>query len=269
MLKRIGFCLVIVFFMVAVLSPAIVFAAQSYTPLAPIPGTFSSDCNGNDCLLSTYLAGAFKLGIAIAGLLAFLMIVIGGFQYATTDSITGKSDGLAKVRQAVGGLILALASYLIIYQINPSLAQLDLSFGGPIEGRDALNVTDGLFLEVREYKYENDILTSDIVRKKLRENREEFERALQSNDPEVREQADILRTTHFPVSLGVTGRQVVDALYEGNFAVAEQKLEVLKSSKDTFLSELRSTGQTTGAAEWEEFLNGTIEDYENRLNQQQ
>ena len=111
-------------------------AAQNYVPLAPIEGTTIGPCATSDpsnpnCKtnLSVYLTGIFKVGVAGAGVLAFLMIVWGGFTYLSTDVITGKEEGKARIERAVGGLILALTSYIILNTINPKLVELDLYFG--------------------------------------------------------------------------------------------------------------------------------------------
>ncbi|GEM_PF-5647708 len=104
---------------------------SDYTPLAPIEGTYDTATGKTN--LATYLTGIFKVGVAGAGVLAFLMIVWGGFTYLSTDVITGKEEGKARIERAVGGLILALTSYIILNTINPSLVSLDLYFGAPAD----------------------------------------------------------------------------------------------------------------------------------------
>ncbi|PIQ91351.1 MAG: hypothetical protein COV70_04240 [Parcubacteria group bacterium CG11_big_fil_rev_8_21_14_0_20_39_22] len=165
-LKRyIPFLAVIALLLFILFLPAISIAATSeYTPLAPIPGTTVQDCSlaGESCTtnLSVYVRGIFTTGIAIAGALAFLMIVIGAFQYMSTDAISDKSEGKDKILRSVGGLVLALASFLILNTINPDLISLkgtDLpsELGG---GFREVTDTDGPFLltyalKVYEYKY--------------------------------------------------------------------------------------------------------------------
>ncbi len=123
--------------------------AADYVPLAPIPGTvpstgctdptaanYSGDCGTN---LPTYLTGIFKIGIAAAGVLAFLMIVYGGFIYLSTDAITGKEEGRTYIGRAIGGLLLALAAYIILNTINPALVALNLDFGPATGARGGLS----------------------------------------------------------------------------------------------------------------------------------
>ena len=108
-------------------SVVLVASAQGYIPLAPIEGTLKAGSNTTD--LPTYLAGIYKVAIAAAGALAFLMIVWGGFTYVTAESIGGKDAGREYIQNAIGGLVLAIASYVLLYTINPALVQLNLDFG--------------------------------------------------------------------------------------------------------------------------------------------
>lgn len=120
--------------LLAASAPRESYAEIDYVPLAPIEGTVNASGKTN---LSTYLTGIFKVGVAGAGALAFLMIVWGGFTYFSTDVITGKEEGKARIQRALGGLLLALTSYIILNTINPKLVELDLYFGAPArqEGR--------------------------------------------------------------------------------------------------------------------------------------
>lgn len=106
---------------------------DQYTPLAPLPGT-TQDCvtdeKGNiNCTtdIQTYVPGIFKLAIGIAGVLAVLMIIIGGVEYITTDAIQGKSDGKARIQNALRGLVLVLVSWILLYTINPKLTVFNLN----------------------------------------------------------------------------------------------------------------------------------------------
>lgn len=108
----------------------------NYTPLAPLPGTtVDTACNPAQtnppdpkCQtnLTTYLPGIFKLAIGIAGVLAVIMIVIGGVQYLSTDAISGKSDGKEKITNALIGLLLAIGAFVILNTINPGTLSLTL-----------------------------------------------------------------------------------------------------------------------------------------------
>ena len=69
----------------------------------------------------TYLTGMVKLLIMVAGVLAVIMIMLGGIQYMSSDAISGKEEGKEKITQALFGLLLAIASWLILNTINPDL----------------------------------------------------------------------------------------------------------------------------------------------------
>lgn len=102
-------------------------AQVTYVPLEAIPGITA----GVAVNLPTYLVAMFKLLIGVAAALAVIMITIGGVQYMSTDAISGKSEGKEKVRQALFGLLIAIAAWLILYTINPSLTGLNLTISGP------------------------------------------------------------------------------------------------------------------------------------------
>jgi len=113
-------------------------AADPYTVLAPLPCI--PDTGKNTCTVNghTYQAGDtitqvdFKsyvqyivnLAIALSAVTAVFMIVWGGFEYTTSTIPLMKTDGLKKVKNAVFGLILVLASYLILRTIDPRLVQV-------------------------------------------------------------------------------------------------------------------------------------------------
>ncbi|MBP6855274.1 MAG: D-alanyl-D-alanine carboxypeptidase family protein [Candidatus Pacebacteria bacterium] len=97
---------------------------DSYCLLAPIPGI--SEVNPANTDLGDYLNIIIKFAIGFAGALAVIMMVLGGIQYMSTDALSGKSEGRERITYALGGLLLALASYLILNTINPNLVNLHL-----------------------------------------------------------------------------------------------------------------------------------------------
>lgn len=100
-----------------------------YTVLAPLPGTTNvENCTGTDCktTLEKYLPGVFKLAIGLSAVFAVLMIVIGGFQYISTDAIQKKTDGKERIKNALYGLVLVISAWLILNTINPKLLELRL-----------------------------------------------------------------------------------------------------------------------------------------------
>lgn len=96
-----------------------------YTVLAPLPGTTKADSLKTD--LPTYLPGIFNLAIGLSAAFAVFMIVLGGFQYMSTDALQKKQDGKQRIQNAIYGLFLVIGAWLILYTINPNLLKLDLN----------------------------------------------------------------------------------------------------------------------------------------------
>ena len=125
----------IIMIMGVLCTPTLIIRAQTtgqYTLLEPlpcIPGT------GNNCTkgsttptvnIQTYVVYIFKIMIAVAVFATVVMVIIGGFQYMLTDSVTKKGDAKSPIQNALMGLTGALFSYLILYTINPQLVNISL-----------------------------------------------------------------------------------------------------------------------------------------------
>lgn len=75
--------------------------------------------------IADYVAGAFKYAVGIAAILAAVMMMIGGFQYLTAGGDTGQvMKGKEKITNAILGLSILLASYLVLATVNPELVNL-------------------------------------------------------------------------------------------------------------------------------------------------
>ena len=97
-------------------------AETSYTPLAPLPGTYTGGVDSETTNLSLYLSGAIKLLIALGAGLSILVAIIGGTQYVAAGiSPDAKSGAKERITNAFIGLALVLTSYLILNSINPKL----------------------------------------------------------------------------------------------------------------------------------------------------
>ncbi len=67
----------------------------------------------------------YEWGIALGGLAAFFALVMAGFQYLTSTGDPGKiKDASGKIQSAIIGLVMLLASYLVLNLINPELTTL-------------------------------------------------------------------------------------------------------------------------------------------------
>ena len=77
-------------------------------------------------LLEKYVPGMFKLFIGLSAVWAVFMIVLGGIQYISTDAIFKKEEGRKRIENAVYGLVLVIAAWLILATINPALLEFKL-----------------------------------------------------------------------------------------------------------------------------------------------
>ncbi len=116
--------LLAVFFLFFGLAPHVL--AQGFVPLAPIPG-LTEGVTANTPGLATFFNNLYKFLIGLAAALAVIMIIWGGLEYSTQDSISKKSDGKERIYQAIFGLILVLSPVLVFSIINPSILNLSLN----------------------------------------------------------------------------------------------------------------------------------------------
>jgi len=77
--------------------------------------------------LNEMIAWFYYFIVGISGLASFIMLVWGGFQWLTSiGSPTKISDAKDKISSAILGLIIVLASFLILKVINPDFITLKL-----------------------------------------------------------------------------------------------------------------------------------------------
>lgn len=80
--------------------------------------------------LAQYLGIIYNFLISIVGLVASVMMVVGGFQYLTSAGDSGKIGAAkTKIMNAFIGLVLALGAYTILKTINPDLVVLKVPTG--------------------------------------------------------------------------------------------------------------------------------------------
>lgn len=99
-----------------------------------IPGAVFSDiqkCAGEEdklCVnwIAEYIAAVYKYAIGVVGILATVVLMIGGIVWITAGGDSSRiTEAKAWITASLTGLIIALSSYMILYQINPRL----LDFG--------------------------------------------------------------------------------------------------------------------------------------------
>lgn len=107
-------------FVFLVLATPLVAAADTFVPIAPIPG-LPTDTNTP---LSEYVNIVFNLAIAIGAVAAVIMIAYGGIEYMLSSALPQQQDGKKRIQNAFFGLALLLLVYLILSVINPDLVSL-------------------------------------------------------------------------------------------------------------------------------------------------
>lgn len=73
---------------------------------------------------SAYIASLYKWGIGIVGILALVQLIRGGILYMVSGAVDQKGAAKEHILNALIGLGLALASYIILTIINPTLLEL-------------------------------------------------------------------------------------------------------------------------------------------------
>lgn len=93
----------------------------NYQPISGIDTNQIRQAGGSEGDFIGVLRMIFNWGVAIVIALSILFTIIGAVQYMTTDAIQGKTEGKDKMQAAIGGLILALVSWLILFSINQNI----------------------------------------------------------------------------------------------------------------------------------------------------
>ena len=100
--------------------------AEGFVPLAGIPG-LTQGVDTTSAGLPAFFNNLYKFAIGIAAALAVIMIIWGGLEYSTQDSISKKSDGKQRIYNAIFGLVLVLSPVLVFSIINPNILNLSIN----------------------------------------------------------------------------------------------------------------------------------------------
>jgi ABC-type sugar transport system permease subunit len=82
--------------------------------------------NPNNTSLEAFFNTLFVSAIAIGAALAVIRLAYAGVVYMTTDLVTSKQNARQMIADVVLGLIVLLAIWVILFQINPDLLNLDV-----------------------------------------------------------------------------------------------------------------------------------------------
>lgn len=100
--------------------------AEGFVPLAEIPG-LTKGVTADTAGLANFFNNLYKFAVGMAATLAVIMIIWGGLEYSTQDSVSKKSDGKERIFNAIYGLILVLSPVLVFSIINPSILNLSIN----------------------------------------------------------------------------------------------------------------------------------------------
>lgn len=95
-------------------------AAQTLVQTEYISNLF----NPENTSLAEFFNALFFTAIAIGAILAVLRLGYAGIIYMTTDVINIKGNAREIISHAILGLLLLLAVYIILFQINPDILEL-------------------------------------------------------------------------------------------------------------------------------------------------
>ena len=129
----------ILFFLSLVLFlPLFVSAATTDTTISGLIAGGINTCTAKNCI-PDLLNGLFTASLSVGAMLAVLRIAYAGWLYMTKDTWTSKVSAIETFQDAVIGLVLLLGVWLILYQINPDILNLDFSRG--LSGRSSAPAT--------------------------------------------------------------------------------------------------------------------------------
>lgn len=110
---------------ICILVPFVVHA-QGFVPLAETPAGSKLDRLYTSGDFSNFINGLFKFAIALGAIIAVLRLAYAGYLYmGQSDMWSTKGQAKDIIKDVTIGLLLLLAIYLILYQINPDIVKLN------------------------------------------------------------------------------------------------------------------------------------------------
>lgn len=117
--------------------------AKGYEPLVKIPGVDATEVD-----ISNYLLGMYNFLLSIVGIVAVVMLIIGGMKYIMAAGSGGAvSSAKETIKDAILGLLLALLSYVIVGTINPDVLYLRQPGATFSKDNAGVNLSGGTFVK--------------------------------------------------------------------------------------------------------------------------
>lgn len=133
---------VVVVLAAAAIAFASVRTSRAVTIVTTIPGGATEQTPGQSP--QSFIADFYEYALAVAGILAFGIIVYGGVRYMmSAGNPSARTDAKEWIEAALLGILLLAGAYLILYIVNPNLVSLNLpglqSSGAPASGSGSGN----------------------------------------------------------------------------------------------------------------------------------
>lgn len=106
-------------------SPFIV-GAQGYTFLDSTVIESGGCFSGGEIDFICYVQKIYTTVLVVVVVLSIFMIALGGLEYIASGAAGAKTEGKQRITHAIIGLLIALASYFILYTIDPSFVNFKL-----------------------------------------------------------------------------------------------------------------------------------------------
>jgi len=133
------------------------FDRRSYRLLAPFPGLSvmldpdlcieqnKAGKPGEICDLNDFLNFALKIMIGVTAVFLVIKLMIHGYEYIVTDTPFKKASSKGGIITTIGGLLLAMSSFVILNTINPTLVSNNVEFGAVGAGVDEDTDTEPIY----------------------------------------------------------------------------------------------------------------------------
>ena len=106
----------------------VVALAGTYTFIEPIPSLGDNGSLPRADILSVYLTRVYQITLTTAAILAMFFIIVGGVRYVITAiSPSDKASAKTMIWNAVGGLLIVLAGWLVLWTINPDFVNFRIT----------------------------------------------------------------------------------------------------------------------------------------------
>ncbi len=128
-----------IFIMMLVLTPVL---ASAQTPSACSMSGFAAN-NGQTSTFPKCISQIYIWSLGVAGLLALLMTVVGGYSYMTAAGNAERAQkGTEMIWASIIGLALLFGAYLLLNTINPNLVNFTIGAGTCIKDGKVINAVD-------------------------------------------------------------------------------------------------------------------------------